>query len=100
MTGLRQSLGALQAFTLSVAVIAPTLAMAFNVTLAVQAAGRAAPLAFLVLVLQPAYEFASDEVFVSTPALDISNGWRAAALPVGIALALGRRASIPLIRIF
>src|SRR6476646_10645495 len=48
----------------------------------------AAPLAFLVLVLQPAYEFASDEVFVSTPALDISNGWRAAALPVGIALML------------
>jgi tripartite ATP-independent transporter DctM subunit len=46
------------------------------------------PLAFLILVLQPAYEFASDEVFVSTPALDISNGWRAAALPVGIALML------------
>ncbi|MEA2879114.1 MAG: hypothetical protein QOF14_4310, partial [Hyphomicrobiales bacterium] len=48
----------------------------------------AAPLAFLILLLQPAYEFASDEIFVSTPALDISNGWRAAALPVGIALML------------
>jgi tripartite ATP-independent transporter DctM subunit len=48
----------------------------------------AAPLAFLVLVLHPAYEFASDEAFVSTPALDISNLWRAAALPVGLGLML------------
>jgi tripartite ATP-independent transporter DctM subunit len=48
----------------------------------------AAPLAFLVLVIQPAYEFASDESFVSTPALDISNLWRAAALPVGLGLML------------
>jgi tripartite ATP-independent transporter DctM subunit len=48
----------------------------------------AAPLAFLVLVLQPAFEFASDEAFVSTPALDISSLWRAAALPVGLGLML------------
>ncbi|WP_249148299.1 TRAP transporter large permease subunit [Bradyrhizobium jicamae] len=48
----------------------------------------AAPLAFLVLVLEPAYEFASDEAFVSTPALDISNLWRAAALPIGLGLML------------
>jgi tripartite ATP-independent transporter DctM subunit len=48
----------------------------------------AAPLAFLVLVLQPAVEFASDESFVSTPALDISSLWRAAALPVGLGLML------------
>jgi len=47
-----------------------------------------APLVFLVLVLHPAYEFASDEAFVSTPALDISNLWRAAALPVGLGLML------------
>src|SRR6202011_2875821 len=46
----------------------------------------AAPLAFLALVLQPAFEFASDEAFVSTPALDISSLWRAAGLPVGLAL--------------
>ena len=46
----------------------------------------AAPLAFLILVLQPAYEFASDELFVTTSALDISNLWRAAALPVGLGL--------------
>src|SRR5579872_6720152 len=48
----------------------------------------AAPLAFLVLVLQPAYEFASDEALVSTPALDISSLWRAAALPIGLGLML------------
>src|SRR4051812_22109470 len=48
----------------------------------------AAPLAFLLLVLHPAYEFAADEVFVTTPALEIPNAWRAAALPVGIALML------------
>jgi tripartite ATP-independent transporter DctM subunit len=47
-----------------------------------------APLAFLLLVLNPAYEFASDEAFVTTPALEISNAWRAAALPVGIGLML------------
>jgi tripartite ATP-independent transporter DctM subunit len=48
----------------------------------------AAPLVFLALVLEPAYEFASDEAFVSTPALDISNLWRAAALPIGLGLML------------
>jgi tripartite ATP-independent transporter DctM subunit len=36
--------------------------------------------------LYPAYEFASDEAFVTMPAMDISNAWRAAALPVGMAL--------------
>ena len=46
----------------------------------------AAPLAFLLLVLRPAYEFAEDEAFVTTPALGIANSWRAAALPVGIGL--------------
>src|SRR5439155_20697972 len=46
----------------------------------------AAALAFLVLIVHPAYEFAADEVFVTTPALEIPNAWRAAAIPVGIAL--------------
>src|SRR5256714_923696 len=46
----------------------------------------AAALAFLVLLIEPAYEFAADEVFVTTPALEIPNAWRAAALPVGTAL--------------
>ncbi|OAJ55081.1 ABC transporter permease [Paraburkholderia ginsengiterrae] len=48
----------------------------------------AAPLAFLLLVIGPAVEFAQDEGFITTPALDISNTWRAAALPVGCALML------------
>ncbi|MGI4794819.1 MAG: TRAP transporter large permease subunit [Janthinobacterium lividum] len=45
-----------------------------------------APLAFLVLCLPPAWAFATDESFVVTPVLEISNAWRAAAIPVGLAL--------------
>lgn len=45
-----------------------------------------AALAFLLLIAEPAWEFARDETMISTPALDISNAWRAAALPVGTAL--------------
>ncbi|MFN5571231.1 MAG: TRAP transporter small permease, partial [Bradyrhizobium sp.] len=41
----------------------------------------AAPLAFLILVIDPAYEFAADEAIITTPALELSNLWRAAALP-------------------
>ena len=43
----------------------------------------AAALAFLLLIIVPAYEFAHDEAAISTPALDISNAWRASALPIG-----------------
>ena len=46
----------------------------------------AAALAFLVLIIHPAYEFAAEEVYVTTPALEIANSWRAAAMPVGIVL--------------
>lgn len=46
----------------------------------------AAPLAFLVAMIRPAYEFMADEAFLTTPALDISGAWRAAAMPVGISL--------------
>src|SRR5437870_13520308 len=45
-----------------------------------------AGLAFLVLIAWPAYEYAYEESYITTPALQISNIWRAAALPVGIAL--------------
>jgi tripartite ATP-independent transporter DctM subunit len=45
-----------------------------------------AALAFLVLIAKPAYEFAYDESFITTPALQIPNAWRAAALPTGICL--------------
>jgi amino acid transporter len=48
MTHLRRNLGLIEAIGLSLSIIAPTMAMAFNVTLAVGAAGRAAPLAFAV----------------------------------------------------
>lgn len=46
----------------------------------------AAALAFLLFVVGPAYEYASEEVHVVTPALELSNAWRAAALPVGLGL--------------
>jgi len=48
----------------------------------------AAAVAFLALIVHPAYEFASDEVFVTMPALEIPNAWRAAAIPVGVGLML------------
>ena len=48
----------------------------------------AAPLAFLLMVIGPAIDFAQDESFITTPALEISNSWRAAALPIGSALML------------
>nr|WP_244873994.1 TRAP transporter large permease subunit [Cupriavidus numazuensis] len=47
-----------------------------------------AALTWLALVAHPAFEFASEEAAVTMPALDISNAWRAAALPLGIALIL------------
>jgi tripartite ATP-independent transporter DctM subunit len=45
-----------------------------------------AALAFLLLIAWPAYEYAYEESFITTPALQISNVWRAAALPTGICL--------------
>jgi tripartite ATP-independent transporter DctM subunit len=45
-----------------------------------------AALAFLLLIAWPAYEYAYEESFITTPALQISNVWRAAALPAGIGL--------------
>ncbi len=45
-----------------------------------------AALAFLLLIAWPAYEYAYEESFITTPALQIPNVWRAAALPTGICL--------------
>src|SRR3984957_5532371 len=45
-----------------------------------------AALAFLLLMAWPAYDYAYEESFITTPALQILNSWRAAALPVGIGL--------------
>jgi tripartite ATP-independent transporter DctM subunit len=48
----------------------------------------AASVAFLALLITPAYDYASGEAAISTPALEISNAWRALALPVGAGLML------------
>ena len=45
-----------------------------------------AALAFLLLIAWPAYQYAQEETFITTPALGLNNAWRAAALPSGIAL--------------
>ena len=50
------------------------------------AIASAAALLFLLLIVWPAYQFAAEEAVVTTPTLEVSNLWRAAALPVGIAL--------------
>ncbi|MFC7556132.1 TRAP transporter small permease subunit [Pseudoroseomonas wenyumeiae] len=44
------------------------------------------PLAFLLILLPTAIEYAEEEAFVTTPALGIANTWRAAALPAGMGL--------------
>ena len=46
----------------------------------------ACPLAFLVAVLPHAVAFAHEELAIRTPALDLANAWRVAAIPVGMAL--------------
>src|SRR5713101_8776844 len=45
-----------------------------------------AALAFLLMIAWPSYDYAYEESFITTPALQIPNIWRAAALPVGICL--------------
>jgi len=45
-----------------------------------------AALAFLLMVVAPSYEYAYEESYITTPALQIANSFRAAALPVGISL--------------
>lgn len=41
---------------------------------------------FLLLMAHPAFEYAMEEAVVTTPSLEISNAWRASALPCGIVL--------------
>jgi tripartite ATP-independent transporter DctM subunit len=45
-----------------------------------------APLALLLLILPPSFDYAGEERAILTPALEISNVWRAAAIPVGVTL--------------
>jgi tripartite ATP-independent transporter DctM subunit len=47
-----------------------------------------ASIAFLLLTIGPALEFAQEELLITTPALEISGAWRASALPVGLGLML------------
>jgi len=42
-----------------------------------------ATLIFVLAMWSPAFEYALDERQITTPALEISNAWRAAALPIG-----------------
>jgi tripartite ATP-independent transporter DctM subunit len=60
--------------------------MSLKTRAVLEAVSIAAVLAFLLLMLIPAYEFASEEIDVTTPALELSNAWRASALPVGLVL--------------
>ena len=48
--------------------------------------GLCATLGFLLAILQPAADYAQDESMATIMSLDVSQGWRAAAMPVGIAL--------------
>jgi tripartite ATP-independent transporter DctM subunit len=45
-----------------------------------------AALAFLIMILPASFELVFEEGFILTPALEIPNSWRAAALPVGAVL--------------
>jgi tripartite ATP-independent transporter DctM subunit len=48
--------------------------------------GTCAALAFLSMIVAPSFEYAYEESYITTPALQIANSFRAAALPVGISL--------------
>ena len=53
-----------------------------------EAAALAVPLAFLLAMVYPATDYALEERIIITPALEISQAWRAFALPTGIYLML------------
>ncbi|EWY40763.1 ABC transporter permease [Skermanella stibiiresistens SB22] len=82
------SLGAVVAFrrgehmrmTALVAMASPRVREFLNV------AAISAALAFLLFVVEPSFEYAAEEAFITTPALELSNAWRASALPCGLSL--------------
>src|ERR1700761_1200410 len=51
-----------------------------------QALSVGAPLAFLLLVCGATVDYVIDESNLTDPALNISNAWRAAAMPAGVGL--------------
>jgi tripartite ATP-independent transporter DctM subunit len=66
--------------TACVAPLPPPLRTAFD------AFATGAALAFLLLIAWPAYRYALEEVPITTSALQITDVWRAAALPAGVML--------------
>ena len=56
--------------------------------LLLEALAITASIAFLLMILPHALEYAEEEIFIVTPALEITNSWRAAAIPAGICLML------------
>jgi tripartite ATP-independent transporter DctM subunit len=54
--------------------------------LPVEAVALVAPMLFLLIVIGPAYGYASEEIDVSTSALNISSAWRAASIDAGLIL--------------
>lgn len=46
------------------------------------------PVVLLIGLVRPAFEYAIEERAITTPAMEISNAWRAMALPIGIVLML------------
>jgi tripartite ATP-independent transporter DctM subunit len=66
--------------TAMVGMLSPTARLALDLVATVAA------LTFLLLILPSACDFAADEIAVTTPAMQISDAWRAAALPVGFAI--------------
>ena len=73
-------LGGHMRMTAFVGMLSPPRRLALDVVAIVGA------LTFLLLILPSAYDFAADEIAVTTPAMQVSDAWRAAALPVGFAL--------------
>ena len=68
--------------TALVAIARPSLRPFFD------AVALAVGVGFLAALLVPAFEFAVEEVPITTPALEISNAWHASALPSGLFLML------------
>ena len=45
-----------------------------------------AAIAFVLLIISPAYDFAVEDMDITTPALELSSGWRSVGLPIGFGL--------------
>jgi len=56
------------------------------VRLALDVVALVGGLTFLLLIFPSAWDFAAEEIPVTTPAMQISDAWRAAALPAGFAI--------------